>query len=390
MCEESAIRTLAGMRSYPFFTALRLLILAGLMALSGCDGGVRVPADLPDATAVARQGQAFLEAMKPRRPGKPVIAVLAYNESTETTDFLLSHAVLQRSGVAQVEAVAPRKGPVALYPALQIEVAQDLGSFDRAHPGGADYVIVPALDDADDPAISRWLQQQTAKGARIVSVCAGALIVGRAGLLDGRRFVTHWHFRKDVLRRHPTATYVPHQRYTVDGNIATTTGITASMPAMLALVEAVGGRARAQELAAELGVASWTPAHDSSAFGVDARRAVHYLLAKAAFWRDEHWELDARDGLDDIAVALTADAWSRTGHVRVTASGARPVTLKSGLRLLTERAEASQGRLPLTPGLNPSQQLDQTLCEIANRFGQARSEWVMMELEYPGRLQCSR
>jgi hypothetical protein len=38
----------------------------------------------------------------------------------------------------------------------------------------------------------------------------------------------------------------------------------------------------------------------------------------------------------------------------------------------------------LTSGLKPVQQLEQTLREIAERFGAARSEWVMMELEYAG------
>jgi hypothetical protein len=45
-------------------------------------------------------------------------------------------------------------------------------------------------------------------------------------------------------------------------------------------------------------------------------------------------------------------------------------------------------RLPLTPGLNPMQQLDRTICEIDARFGAARSEWVRMELEYAGQPNC--
>jgi hypothetical protein len=40
--------------------------------------------------------------------------------------------------------------------------------------------------------------------------------------------------------------------------------------------------------------------------------------------------------------------------------------------------------LPLTTCLKPVQQLEQTLREIAERFGAARCEWVMMELEYAG------
>jgi len=357
---------------------------ATLLMLAACSGRAEPPAAV-DAATNERQLQAFVEALKPRGPEKPVIAVLARNEATETTDFLLTHAVLQRAGVADVHAVAPRRGRVTLYPALEVEVAQDLAGFDREYPAGADYVIVPAMlyERDDDPAITVWLRQQADKGARIVSACAGALVVGRAGLLDGRRFTTHWYFRDEVLARHPGAIYVPHQRYVVDRDVATTTGITASVPAMLALVEAIGGRAKAQALAAELGVGSWDPAHDSSRFGLTAGRAVNYLVASAAFWRKGRWRIDVRDGMDDIALALATDAWTRTGYVTVDAAAAGPVTLGSGLKLVAQPASNDAPRVPLTPGLEPVKQLEHTLCDIEKRFGAARREWVAIELEYP-------
>ena len=105
---------------------------------------------------------------------------------------------------------------------------------------------------------------------------------------------------------------------------------------------------------------------------------------KAAFWRHERWSVDVRDGMDDIALAFTADAWSRTGRVRVDAAASGSVTLRSGLVLVAQPAAQSKPRLPLAPALKPVQQLDRTLSEIAERFGTARREWVMMELEYAG------
>ena len=91
---------------------LRALIgtMIAALVLPGCGPDVPMPPADVDATMSERQAQAFVEAVKPRRPGTPVIAVLALNEGTETTDFLLPHAVLQRAGVAQVHAVAPRRG----------------------------------------------------------------------------------------------------------------------------------------------------------------------------------------------------------------------------------------------------------------------------------------
>ncbi|HWA37729.1 MAG TPA: DJ-1/PfpI family protein [Burkholderiales bacterium] len=369
----------------------RALALSALL-LAGCGSEIALPPPPAGTVAAGHQAQAFVEAMKPRRPGKPVIAVLARNEATETTDFLLTHAVLQRSGVADVKAVAPRRGRVELYPALQVEVAQDLAAFDKAHPTGADYVVVPAMlyEKDKDPAVTAWLRQQAERGARIFGVCAGALVLADAGLLDGRRFATHWYFRKNVLEDHPSAVYVPHQRYVLDRDVATTTGITASVPAMLALVEAIGGRAKAQSLAAGLGVDSWTPLHDSTQFGLNPVRMWDYIVAKAAFWRQERWGIDVRDGMDDIALAFAADAWSRTGRVSVAAAAPGPVKLRSGLVLAAKPAAPDMPRIALSPALKPVQQLDRTLCEIDAHFGALPRERVMMELEYPGAtLRCS-
>ena len=130
----------------------------GAVGLADCGAGVPVAPTPVNAAMTECQAQAFVEALKPRCSGKPVVAVLALNEGTETTDFLLPHAVLQRAGVADVQVVAPRRGRVFLYPALQVEVAQDLASFDRAYPSGADYVVVPAMRDDNNPAIAAWLK----------------------------------------------------------------------------------------------------------------------------------------------------------------------------------------------------------------------------------------
>jgi putative intracellular protease/amidase len=341
----------------------------------------------------AQQATAFIETIKPRREGRPVIAVVARNEGTETTDFLLTHAVLQRADIADVHAVAPRSGRVSLYPAFQVDVTEDLASFDQAYPTGADYVIVPAMtepamDAANGGAILAWLKKQSDHGARIIGVCVGGLVVADAGLLDDRRFTTHWYYLDELRERHPAAIYVPHQRYVIDNNIATTTGITASVPTMLALTEAIGGREKAQALANELGVSSWTPIHDSSLFGLNFSRGLNFILNKMAFWRDDDMRVDVVDGMDDIALAFSADAWSRTGHITVQAAAPAPVKLRSGITLIPDAATEDAARLPLTPTLKPMEQLDRTLCEIGSRYGTSRREWVMMELEKPGQPAC--
>ena len=57
------------------------------VALTACGSDVRVPPP-PDADAAKAEEQkrAFIEALKPRRPGRPLIAIAAYNEGTEITE----------------------------------------------------------------------------------------------------------------------------------------------------------------------------------------------------------------------------------------------------------------------------------------------------------------
>jgi transcriptional regulator GlxA family with amidase domain len=61
-------------------------------------------------------------------------------------------------------------------------------------------------------------------------VCAGAKVVGAAGLLDGKQATTHWYYRDQLLDRTPSIRYVADRRFVVDQGVATTTGISASMP----------------------------------------------------------------------------------------------------------------------------------------------------------------
>lgn len=349
--------------------------------LVSCALGALPLAALPKQEPVQ---QAFNTAMVPQRD-PPVVAVLALNAGTETTDFLVPHAVLQRSGVAVVEAVAPHRGRVDLMPALAVEVQRNLDDFDHLYPEGADYVIVPAMHTDDDPTILAWLRSQAEKGARLIGICSGVRVLGQAGLLDGREFTGHWYDRSTLQRRHPVARHRPNQRYWADGPIVTTTGVTASLPVTLALVEAIGGAAKAGALAQALGVQDWSARHTSAAFGFSAGGVWTMAWNTLRPWRHERHAIPVAGGTEDIALAMSADAWSRTYRSRavaVTAASA-PVVLRSGLRLLPEPPQPGDVPHHEPSAQRPACQLALTLEAIAQRYGVATRDWVMTELEYP-------
>src|SRR5690606_727210 len=156
--------------------------------------------------------------------------------------YLMPYGILRRADVADVVAAATSSGPVTLYPALKVEPQATVAAFDAHYPEGADYVIVPAMHRDDDPAALQWIRSQADKGATIVAVCAGAKVVAEAGLLDGRRATTHWYYLDELRTEHPAMRYAANRRIVVDDGVATTTGITASLPMMLTLIEAIAGR----------------------------------------------------------------------------------------------------------------------------------------------------
>jgi putative intracellular protease/amidase len=335
---------------------------------------------------------ATLTALSPPKRQRPLIAIVGINDATETTDYLMPYGVLRRADVADVLTVSTQPGPVRLFPALTVLPDTTIADFDARHPSGADYLIVPAMSREDDPAALAWIRAQADRGAIVIGICVGAKVVANAGLLDGRKATTHWYFLDGLLEEHPTVQYVPDRRLVVDRDVATTTGITASMPMMLTLIESIAGTDKAHAVASELGVTRWDARHDSAAFTLTrpfARTVVGNLLA---FWRREQIAIELEAGVDEISIALVADAWSRTYRSRAVALAptADPVLTRGGIRMLPDLNRSDwQGShlLPSFASARPAEALDRTLDDIANRYGSDTAQVVAMQLEYPtGRL----
>jgi putative intracellular protease/amidase len=330
---------------------------------------------------------AIVEALKPRSSRRPVVAIIGINDATETTDYMMPNGILRRAGVADVLALSTQPGPVNLYPALRVAPDATLAQFDASHPEGADYVIVPAMSRDDDPAVLAWLRKQKAKGAVIVGVCAGVKVVANAGLLNHHRATTHWYYLNGLLKKHPSIQYVPNRRFVVDRGVVTTTGISASMPMMLTLIEAIGGRNKAMAVAEDLGVASWDARHSSRPFRLTQPFATTVLSNSMKFWSREELGIELKPGMDEVTLALRADAWSRTYRSKAQTFASSPEARRSrgGLLILPDvvRAHWAENSLLSTlEGIKPAQGLDRTLQEIERRYGRSTSTLVAMQLEY--------
>ncbi len=96
------------------------------------------------------------------------------------------------------------------------------------------------------------LRQQAPQVRRLGSVCTGALLLAHAGLLDGRRAVTHWNWCERLARRYPLVRVEHEPMYLQDGAVWTSAGVTAGIDLALAMIEQDHGAALALRVAREL------------------------------------------------------------------------------------------------------------------------------------------
>lgn len=111
----------------------------------------------------------------------------------------------------------------------------------RSAPRPIDTLIVAGgnghVDAAADSELVDWIARASSKARRTASVCTGAFLLARAGLLDGRRATTHWASALELQRLHPRVRVDAEPIFVRDGPVWTSAGVTAGMDLALALVE---------------------------------------------------------------------------------------------------------------------------------------------------------
>jgi putative intracellular protease/amidase len=115
-----------------------------------------------------------------------------------------------------------------------------------------DLVVVPALSkppDGTEKARRTWVTTQHHDGARVLGVCAGSVVLGRTGVLDGMHATSHWSRITAPRHGRPAVRWVTGRRWVEEGSVITTAAVTSGVPAALHLVAELAGTTEAQRVA---------------------------------------------------------------------------------------------------------------------------------------------
>ncbi len=184
-----------------------------------------------------------------------------------------------------VEVVARTKGPLATSSGVEIVASRAL----RDVRGGVDTLIVAGGVGTQaavrDAALVDWIRRTGPRARRLASVCTGTFLLAEAGLLDGRRAVTHWRSCEQLARRYPRVRVEPDPIFIADGGVYTSAGVCAGMDLALALVEEDLGREIALAVAQRLVVFLKRPGGQSQfSAQLQAQQAEREPLQELQAW----------------------------------------------------------------------------------------------------------
>jgi transcriptional regulator GlxA family with amidase domain len=197
---------------------------------------------------------------------------------------------------------------------------------------------------ATNPVLVDWVRQRATQARRVASVCTGAFLLAAAGVLDGRRAVTHWKDCARLAQRFPAVRVEPDPIFVCDGSVWTSAGVTAGIDLALALVEEDLGRSVALAVARHLVVFLKRPGGQAQFSAALALQAGEDKFGALHDWINNHLS-------DELSLSVLADhaGMSERSFSRhyAEATGQTPARAIERLRVEAARRLLSESRTPV-------------------------------------------
>jgi putative intracellular protease/amidase len=190
-------------------------------------------------------GMTLIEFSERERTRPVSVAILLFN-GAEIIDYAGPWEVFGEAGF-KVHTVAENREPIGAVFGQRL-----IADYTFENSPKADILLVPggSVGNAmNNPRLIKWLQSNAGDAKYVMSVCSGALLLSRAGLLDGLTATTIMHRLDELAKASPKAKVVHDQRYVDNGKIITTAGLSSGIDGAFHLVSRIQGKGATQALA---------------------------------------------------------------------------------------------------------------------------------------------
>ncbi|HEY3645614.1 MAG TPA: GlxA family transcriptional regulator [Gammaproteobacteria bacterium] len=278
-------------------------------------------------------------------PDAQMLDITGPLEAFARSSRLLHDRGISRLPAYDVELVGLRPGPFATSSGVRLVAERsykDIADADTLLIAGG-MGCFAVMEDED---VLRWIRRLAPKVTRLGSVCNGALILAKAGLLKGRSATTHWDDIAHLLRLGPSVRVQPDAIYVRDGNIYTSAGITAGIDMALAMVEEDWGQPVALATAQMLVMFLKRPGGQSQ---FSAQLAAQFSeddkLRELQLWMLEHLQQDLSIPKLAARVAMSERNFARRFAESV---GMTPAAYVSKIRLEAARRKLEENDLQVS------------------------------------------
>jgi transcriptional regulator GlxA family with amidase domain len=144
--------------------------------------------------------------------------------------------------------VAQRVGPVE-----SAQGPRAVADIDITDPRPLEMILVPGgfgtRRQVDNLLLTAWIAERAVKAELVMSVCTGAAMLARAGVLEGKRATTNKLAFQWVMGQGPNVKWVKEARWVEDGKVFTSSGVSAGIDMSLAVIAKLAGKELAEEIA---------------------------------------------------------------------------------------------------------------------------------------------
>ncbi|PYM18087.1 MAG: AraC family transcriptional regulator [Candidatus Rokuibacteriota bacterium] len=154
----------------------------------------------------------------------------------------------EQSSPFEVLLVAEQPGPVVTTGGMKVTPDHTLQSCPAL-----DVLVVPGgwgtRAEIKNARLLAWIKERARQVETLTSVCTGSMLLGQAGLLDGRHATTHWRSLQWMRDSFPAVTVEEKLHVVEDGNVLTSAGISAGIDMALRVVARYHGETVARNTA---------------------------------------------------------------------------------------------------------------------------------------------